>query len=438
MMRIRKLKKLRLTLLIILSVVFAARIVSAQDEEPLNFSNVETALRSTKATSANKNALLIEGVNTRKITFWLTPENEKKLRSWGANDALIEAVRKNQLPMYPMIQKDLKTLNKPLEIKNSTGMEFVLIPAGEFVMGFAKDEKDVRIYEGTPPHNIKIKKEFYLGKFEVTQGQWKALMGKNPSNFQDCGSECPVENIKWNEAQAFIKKLNEKNDGFRYRLPSEAEWEYAARARATTKYYWGEDPDRKNWQYYAHHTQLSPAKVGSYLPNAFGLFDMSGNVWEMCEDVWRRDFANATDDSSPNLEGDKDRRVIKGGSWGQSFDELRTSKRNDIFVDDAKYSIGFRIAAIPIDPLTVPKTITDDNLNSKATTPLIITSGIKGEVKVAVFVDENGKVLTAKAISGHPLLTEKAITLAKEAKFKEMTIEGKPVRVQGTLIYTFK
>ncbi len=165
---------------------------------------------------------------------------------------------------------------------------------------------------------------------------------------------------------------------------------------------------------------------------------MSGNVWEMCEDVWRRDFANATDDSSPNLEGDKDRRVIKGGSWGQSFDELRTSKRNDIFVDDAKYSIGFRIAAIPIDPLTVPKTITDDNLNSKATTPLIITSGIKGEVKVAVFVDENGKVLTAKAISGHPLLVEKAIALAKEAKFKQMMIDGKPVRVQGTLTYSFK
>jgi formylglycine-generating enzyme required for sulfatase activity len=256
----------------------------------------------------------------------------------------------------------LKTLNKPIEVKNSIGMEFVLIPAGEFTMGHSKDEKDVRIYEGVPPRNVKIKREFYLGKFEVTQGQWKMLMGKNPSSFQDCGSECPVENIKWDEAQAFIKKLNEKNDGYRYRLPSEAEWEYAARAQAATKYYWGEDAERKSWHYYANHAQLSPAKVGSYLPNAFGLYDMSGNVWEMCEDVWRRDFTTAggVDDGAPNLVGDANRRVVKGGGWGQSFDELRVSKRNDIFVDDANNTRGFRVAATPIDAATEPKTIIDE------------------------------------------------------------------------------
>ncbi len=129
--------------------------------------------------------------------------------------------------------------------------------------------------------------------------------------------------------------------------PSEAEWEYAARATTTTKHYWGDDAEKKLWQYYAHHTEFSPAKVGSYLPNAFGLYDMSGNVWEMCEDVWRRDFANLTDDSSPNLQGDADFRVIKGGSWGQSLNELLISRRNDVYVESANYAKGFRVVAIP-------------------------------------------------------------------------------------------
>ncbi len=436
---------LQLILILILSASFIAVNVSAQDEEekrPLNLSVVEKALRSTKTTAANKNALLIEGVKTRKITFWLTAENEKKLRAWGANNALIEAVRQNQMPMYPMIQKDLK-MDKPVEVKNSIGMEFVLIPAGEFTMGLDKNEVNsaggMATREGILPRIVKVKNEFYLGKYEVTQAQWKLVMGKNPSEFQDCGGDCPVETITWKDAQAFIKKLNEKNDGYRYRLPSEAEWEYAARAMATTKYYWGDDPDRKNWQYYAHYTQFLPAKVGSYLPNAFGLYDMSGNVWEFCEDVYRVDFTKAGDDAAANtVLGDADRRVVKGGGWGQGYEELRISKRNDVFVDSADRIRGVRIAATPIDPSAEPKTITDDRLNEKAVSPLTIASGIKGEVKIAVFVDENGKVQTAKAVSGHPLLLEKAVALAKEARFKEMKVDGKPVRVNGVLIYTFK
>jgi len=352
-MRIRNLKntnekmRLKLILMIISSVVFAVLNVSAQDEKPLNFSEVEKALRSTKTTAANKNALLIEGVNTRKITFWLTAENEKKLRAWGTNNALLEVIRQNALPVSPMIQKQLKNLTKPIEIKNSIGMEFVLIPPGEFQMGVKKEEMEGGPYMGQTLHTVKIKQEFYIGKFEVTQAQWKTLMGKNPSEFQNSGGDCPVENIRWNDAKAFIKKLNEKKDGYKYRLPSEAEWEYAARAGTTTKHYWGDDMERKLWQYYAHHVEFSPAKVGSYLPNAFGLYDVSGNVWEMCEDVWRRDFANLTDDSSPNLQGDPVFRVEKGGSWGESSNELRTSRRNDIYVESVNYAIGFRVVAIP-------------------------------------------------------------------------------------------
>lgn len=340
--------KMRLTfiLLIILSAFFAVHNVLAQDEKPLNLSEVEKALRSTKTSAVNKNALLIEGVNTRKIAFWLTPENEKKLRAWGANNALFDAIRQNALPVAPMIQKQLKNLTKPIDMKNSIGMEFVLIPPGEFLMGVKKEEIEDS-GSGQPQHNVKIKQQFYIGKFEVTQAQWKLLMGKYPGEFPNCGSDCPVENIKWGDAKAFIKKLNEKKDGYQYRLPSEAEWEYAARAGTTTRHYWGDDPERKLWQFYAHHVELSPAKVGSYLPNAFGLYDVSGNVWEMCEDVWRQKFPNLTDGSSPNLEGDAVFRVSRGGSWGESLNELRIGKRKDVYVESGSYALGFRVVAIP-------------------------------------------------------------------------------------------
>ena len=338
---------LKLILLIILSVACTARNVPAQDEKPLNFAEVEKALVSKKATAANKNALLIEGVNTRKITFWLNAETEKKLRSWGANSALIDAIRRNALPVVPMIQKQSKNLTKPVEVKNSIGMEFVLIPAGEFQMGMKKEDADGSPNMGQPLRNVKIKQQFYIGKYEVTQAQWKFLMSKNPSEFQNCGNDCPVENIKFGDAKAFIKKLNEKKDGYQYRLPTEAEWEYAARATTTTKHYWGDDAEKKLWQFYAHHMEFLPAKVGSYLPNAFGLYDMSGNVWEMCEDVWTRDFKNLTDDSAPNIQGDTDFRVSKGGAWGQSLNELRTDRRKDVYVESSDYATGFRVVAVP-------------------------------------------------------------------------------------------
>ncbi len=351
-MKIAKFKKiseaihLKLILTIVLSVAFAALSVAAQDEKPLNLAEVEKALRSTKATAANKNALLIEGVNARKITFWLTAETEKKLVAWGASKLLLDAIRQNALPVVPMIQKQAKNLTKPVEMKNSIGMEFVLIPPGEFMMGAKKEDIDIST-DGLLERPVKIKREFYIGKYEVTQAQWKLVMGANPSEFKTCGADCPVENILWSEAQAFIKKLNDKKDGYQYRLPSEAEWEYAARGGSTARHYWGDDPERKLWRFYAHHAELLPAKVGSYLPNAFGLYDVSGNVWEMCEDVWQVKLANPTGDSAPNLQGDADFRVGKGGSWGESRNELRIAKRKDVYLESKSYAVGFRVVAIP-------------------------------------------------------------------------------------------
>lgn len=339
--------RLKMIFTIIASSVLTVFNVAAQDEKPLNLAEVEKALRSTKAAAASKNALLIEGVNTRKITFWLTAETERKLLAWGANKALLDAIRQNALPVVPMIQKQSKNLSRLIEVKNSIGMEFVLIPPGEFQMGAKKEDIDISS-DGLLLHSVKIKQPFYIGKYEVTQAQWKLLMGANPSEFQKCGADCPIENIQWNEAKAFIKKLNEKKDGYQYRLPSEAEWEYAARGGAgATRHYWGDDPERKLWRFYAHHVELSPAKVGSYLPNAFGLYDVSGNVWEMCEDVWRDKLVNPIDDAAPNLQGDADFRVGKGGGWGESLNELRIAKRKNVYLESRSNAIGFRVVAIP-------------------------------------------------------------------------------------------
>ena len=328
----------------ILTLIFGIRQNVSAQEKPLNLTQVELALRSTKTNAANKNALLIEGVNTRKITFWLTPEIEKKLRLWGASGALIEAIRKNAPPVAAPIQKNYKTF------KNALGMEFVLIPKGEFTMG-AKPQEPGSMANEKPQHKVKINQDFYIGKFEVTQGQWKTLMGKNPSQFNKCGDDCPVDSVSWKDAQAFIKKLNEKNDGYTYRLPSEAEWEYAARARTETRFFWGDDEEEKTWQFYAHSNDQTTVKAGSYLPNPFGLYDMSGNVWELVEDVWHTNYGKTGDSAAPNSEGDdQTSRVMRGGSLSQYHEELRSARRGKVSSDTLLNNIGFRVVAMPKNP----------------------------------------------------------------------------------------
>jgi formylglycine-generating enzyme required for sulfatase activity len=160
----------------------------------------------------------------------------------------------------------------------------VTIPAGSFMMGDAKspwrDEK--------PVHQVTVA-SFALGQTEITQGQWRALMGNNPSRFKDCGDNCPVERVSWHDAQAYVKKLSEYT-GQHYRLPSEAEWEYAARAGTRTAYPWGEQASHEQANYgkdtccaglaLGRDKWVNTAPVASFPANAFGLHDMHGNVWE--------------------------------------------------------------------------------------------------------------------------------------------------------------
>jgi formylglycine-generating enzyme required for sulfatase activity len=187
-------------------------------------------------------------------------------------------------------------------------MDFVLIPAGKFLMGAdtgANDEK--------PMHEVRISKPFYLGKYEVTQGEWQAVMGTNPSNFKG-EANLPVENVSWNEVQEFIRRLNAKEGGTKYRLPTEAEWEYVARAGSTTTYSFGND-ERQLGEYawYSANSGSKTHLVGQKKPNAWGLHDMHGNVWEWVQDWYGPYTAGSAVDPAGPTSGS--RRVYRGGSW---------------------------------------------------------------------------------------------------------------------------
>ena len=196
-------------------------------------------------------------------------------------------------------------------------MEFVLIPAGEFDMGSPSSESEGKNNYNGPVHYVKIPKPFYLSKYEVTQKQWREVMGSDPSYFK--GNDLPVEKVSWNDVQEFIKKLNEREGTEKYRLPSEAEWEYAARGGTATRYSFGDDEselDEYGWYYENSNYETHP--IGQKKPNSWGLYDMHGNVWEWVQDGWHESYEGAPTDGSAWEDGSGACRVNRGGGW--SFD----------------------------------------------------------------------------------------------------------------------
>jgi len=216
--------------------------------------------------------------------------------------------------------------------------EMVVIPAGSFDMGSSAEQE-------SPIHRVTIAKAFAMGKTEVTQGQWRAIMGNNPSHFSgfftsDCGSNCPAESVSWNDTQEYIRKLNAKT-GKQYRLPSEAEWEYACRAGWHQEYCGSDNVDGVGW--YEDNSGGTTHPVATKEANAWGLYDMTGNVWEWVEDSWHSNYLGAPVDGSA-WQGRGSQRVLRGGSWVKEPEKVRSTDR---LYDSTglRYSdLGFRIA----------------------------------------------------------------------------------------------
>ena len=226
---------------------------------------------------------------------------------------------------------------------NSIGMEFARIPAGTFQMGAADDDDDARDNE-KPRHEVTISRALHLGRFPVTQKQWRAVMGENPSYFK--GPDRPVENVCWEDAQEFIAKLNAAEGHDRYRLPTEAEWEYACRAGGGTKYSFGDDADELgNHAWYGDNSGDKTRPVGRKQPNAWGLHDMHGNVWEWCEDRYGKYGAKAVVD--PQGPGAGEDRVLRGGGWFNDAKYCRSAIRYGGGPGNRYDSTGFRLALSP-------------------------------------------------------------------------------------------
>ena len=221
-------------------------------------------------------------------------------------------------------------------IYNSIEKELVLIPSGKFLMGSPITEPGRN--EDEIQHEVTITKPFYLGKFEVSQEQWENIMGSFPDPTIGKGSNLPVSGLSWNDCQDFIKKLNENTTGG-YRLPTEAEWEYACRAGAKTAYSFGETLTNKDANFF--DTGAKP--LGSYNPNAFGLYDMHGNVWEWCKDWKEKYSANAEIDPQGPLSGAE--HVLRGGSFITLSPSARSSNRFTLYSTTYKnHYYGFRLA----------------------------------------------------------------------------------------------
>ncbi|MDP8238183.1 MAG: SUMF1/EgtB/PvdO family nonheme iron enzyme [Candidatus Hatepunaea meridiana] len=221
------------------------------------------------------------------------------------------------------------------------------IPAGSFMMGRQDGEQDSDSDE-SPRHRVTLTEGFWMGKYEVTQAQWEAVMGSNPSSFK--GTNRPIEQVTWNEIQEFESELDNE-----FRLPSESEWEYACRAGTTTRFYWGDDPDYGDMEYYSIYyicdtdDHVETSEVGTKAPNAWGLYDMSGNVWEWCEDDWHDDYYGAPVDGSAWIEDPrKANTVLRGGSYNCnllffSLGDYRSASRRLIHYLTYGRIIGFRL-----------------------------------------------------------------------------------------------
>jgi formylglycine-generating enzyme required for sulfatase activity len=250
----------------------------------------------------------------------------------------------------------------PQVLTNSIGMKLVYVPAGRFLMGSPETEPERHADEG-PQHLVAICRPFYIGMFSVTQREYEAVMGDNPSHFKqaiDGGPTYPVESVSWHDAMEFCRKLSsryeEREACHVYYLPTEAEWEYACRAGTLTPFalglslsslqanFNGKNP-YGNAPQGPFRQQTTP--VGSFKPNAFGLFDMHGNVWEWCADFYREDYYAESPERDPLGPRSGDRRVLRGGNWNSAGGKnCRSARRGKDDPTSMTQYDGFRVVMI--------------------------------------------------------------------------------------------
>jgi formylglycine-generating enzyme required for sulfatase activity len=244
-----------------------------------------------------------------------------------------------------------------VDLDNGVKLEMVLIPAGEFMMGSPDSDKTAGNDE-KPQHRVRITRPFYLGKYLVTQEQWEAVMGNNPSNFE--GRKNPVEQVSWDDCQQFLGKLNERfhrphpsplpeGEG-EFRLPTEAQWEYACRAGSTAKFCYGDsEAGLSEYAWYGANSGGKTHPVGGKKPNAWGLYDMHGNVWESCQDWYDDgyDGKSATDDPVGPATGSS--RVDRGGGWDYVARYCRSARRYSYWPGLRSDHLGLRVSRVLAD-----------------------------------------------------------------------------------------
>ena len=226
----------------------------------------------------------------------------------------------------------MKIVRRTPDFVNSIGMKFKLIQPGSFMMGSENGQTDER-----PVHKVTIINPFYIGMCPVTQAEYEAVMGTNPSYFK--GDDRPVEMVTWHDAKEVCRRLSEK-EGVTYRLPTEAEWEYACRAGTTTRYYWGDSFDG-NYAWYYDNSAWETHPVGQKLPNAWGLYDMIGNVCEWCGDWFSLYSPAARTDPVGPPEGFY--RVCRGGGWCINASNTRSTNRFKNTPSTRISLVGFRL-----------------------------------------------------------------------------------------------